>query len=262
MRETLEASLVVGIVLTYLARTHNNKHVKFVWFGVSCGILASILLALVFTTYSDLLTGSAEQIYEGTTMLIAAALLTWMILWMIRQGREMRRNIEGEVATHVQNDHPIGIFLLTFFSTAREGVETVIFLQASLLHAKAGAHLVGFLFGIGAALLIAYGMFKGFSVLPLKKVFTVSSCLLLLFGAGLVAHGIHEFQEAGILPYLIEHVWDMNGFVHENSTLGEFLKSIFGYNGNPSLLEILGYATYVVLITGMWRRLNRPAKAA
>lgn len=262
MRETLEASLVVGIVLTYLYRTENRKHVKFVWFGVGAGILASVLLALLFTTYDGLLTGSGEQIYEGTTMLIASGLLTWMILWMIRQGRQMRRQIEGEVAAHVENDHPLGIFLLAFFGTAREGVETVIFLQAAVLHARSGSHFVAFLLGVGSALVLTYCLFKGFNFLPLKKFFTVSSVLLLLFGAGLIAHGIHEFQEAGILPSLIDHVWDMNGIVHENSTVGQFLKSIFGYNGNPSLLEILGYGSYIAIIGTVWYRLNKPAKAA
>jgi high-affinity iron transporter len=254
MRETLEASLVVGIVLTYLLRTDNRRHVKFVWLGVAAGITASVLLAMSFYLYAGELTGTSEQIYEGSMMLVAAGLLTWMILWMIRQGSHMRRTIEGEVATHVERDHALGIFSLAFFGTAREGVETVIFLQAAILHAKAGSHLIGFLLGLGVALLLTYCLFKGFSVLPLRKFFAVSSVLLLLFGAGLVAHGIHEFNEAGILPPLIEHVWDMNGLVHENSTVGQFLKSIFGYNGNPSLLEVLGYGLYVLAIAGIWRR--------
>lgn len=261
MRETLEASLVVGIVLTYLLRTDNQRHVKFVWLGVAGGITMSILLALVFVTYSEYLTGAAQQMYEGATMLFAAGLLTWMILWMIRQGRRMRQQIEGEVATHVENDRPLGIFLLAFVGVAREGVETVIFLQAAVLHAKAGSHLVGFLLGMGVALLLTYGMFKGFSRLPLKKFFTISSVLLLMFGAGLIAHGIHEFQEAGILPGLIDHVWDMNSVIHENSVVGQFLKSIFGYNGNPSLLEVLGYVTYVGIIAAVWRRQNRSQTA-
>ncbi len=256
MRETLEASLVVGIVLAYLHRTQNLRHVKFVWFGVTAGIAASIALALAFTLYAEKLQGTAEQIYEGTTMLIAAGLLTWMILWMIRQGRLMRAHIESEVATHVQNDRALGMFMLAFIGTAREGFETVIFLQAAILNARAGAHLVGFLLGMGTALLLSYCMFKGLSAIPIRKFFAASGVALLLFGAGLVAHGIHEFEEAGLLPPIIEHVWDTNGVVNENRPVGQFLKSIFGYNGNPSLLELLGYGTYVACIAALWRRQN------
>ncbi len=266
LRETLEASLVVGIMLAFLSHTGNRHHKKYVWLGVVAGALCSLALAFVFHMVLGGFTEISENIYEGVTMFVAAGLLTWMILWMIVQGRSMKRHIESEVAEHVENNHALGIFLLSFISTSREGVETVIFLRAAFLNAQVGAHFVGALFGIGIALLLAYCMFKGFSVIPLRQFFTVTSVLLLLFGAGLVAHGIHEFQEAGFLPGIIDQVWDLNPpmlangafpLLHEQGAIGELLKSIFGYNGNPSLLEVLGYVTYIGAIAVLWRKMTR-----
>ncbi len=266
MRETLEASLVVGIILAYLHRTRNTQHIGYVWGGVAGGVVLSILLAIGFSVFAGGLTGRAEELYEGITMLIAAGLLTWMILWMMQQGKYMRRQIEGEVATHIENNRRLGIFFLAFTATAREGAETVIFLQAAILHAKAGAHLIGFLLGLGAALVFAYCLFKGFSRMPLKKFFAISSALLVLFAAGLIAHGVHELQEAGVLPALIDHVWNINPpvitegvypLLHDKGVVGEFLKSIFGYNGDPSLLEVLAYLAYVAGIAGLWRWQNK-----
>lgn len=266
LRETLEASLVVGIMLAFLTFTQNVRQKKYVWLGVGAGIALSLLLATVFHTVAGGFEGTTEALYEGIMMLVAAGLLTWMIFWMINQGRHMKTQIESEVSDHVQNNHALGIFMLSFVSTAREGVETVIFLQAALINASSGAHLTGAVLGIAVALTLAYTMFKGFAVVPLRTFFKVTSILLLLFSAGLVAHGVHEFEEAGVLSGIITPLWDLNPAVltegvypalHENGVVGSLLKGLFGYNGNPSLLEVLAYGTYITAISAAWWGMTR-----
>lgn len=257
LRETLEASLVVGVMLAFLTFTQNMRHKKFVWLGVAAGVVFSLIVAWGLHALSMEFEGAGEEIYEGVMMLVAAGLLTWMIFWMINQGRHMKKQIESEVAVHIENNHWLGIFILSFVSTAREGIETAIFLQAAIFNAQAGATLVGALLGIVVAVTLAFVMFKGFAAVPLRTFFSITSILLLLFGAGLVAHGIHEFEEAGLLPPLIEHVWDMNGVLHEDGAIGGLMKGLFGYNGNPSLLEVLGYLGYVGGVSFGWKKMNR-----
>jgi len=257
LRETLEASLVVGIILAYLNKTKNKKHGRFVWFGVLMGVLVSVVLAYVFERYLGGFEGAKEQIYEGITMLVATVLLTWMILWMLRQRQHLKGNIEGKVSAHIEGDHPWGLFFLTFVSVVREGIETVIFLKAVTLQSGGEGTFSGALLGILLAILISFLLFKGVARFPLRKFFTFTSVLLILFAAGLFAHAVHEFQEAYVLPIFIEHIWDLNSILDENASFGALLKGLFGYNGNPSLLEVLSYLAYLVVISVSWRLIDQ-----
>lgn len=268
LRETLEASLVVGIVLAYLDRSGRRQFNRFVWLGVAGGIAVSVLLAFVFEWIFGGLEGKAEELYEGGTMLLAAGLLTWMIIWMLRQRRTMRSSIEQETAEHVSNEYPLGILFLTLVSTAREGIETVIFMKALIVHSDAGLQLLGGAAGILFAIGISYFLFRGLELLPLSRIFSSTSVLLILFAAGLVAHGVHEFQEAGILPFLTATIWDLNPpaladgsypLFHESGAIGSILKGVFGYNGDPTILEVLSYVTYLIAAFFGWKRMTREA---
>ncbi len=260
-RETLEASLVVGIILAFLSRTGGAKYKSAVWSGVGSAVVSSILLAWAFQSYFGGFTGKAEELYEGIMMLAAAGLITWMIMWMLRQGARMKGEIEGRVSGHVENHYPLGIFLLTFISVAREGIETVIFLQAAFIQSQAAYHNIGAVLGIVIAIGASYVFLKGMYAVPLKKFFLVTGIVLILFAAGLVAHGVHELEEAGVIPVLVEHVWDTTSVLSEDGTVGSMLKALFGYNGNPSLGEALSYASYLLLIGVLWRqRMKMPVK--
>lgn len=271
LRETLEASLVVGIVLAFLQRTGQRKYDIIVWLGVFGGMIVSFILALVFQALFGGFTGAAEQIYEGITMLVAAALLTWMIVWMIRQRRAIRSEIEGKVSKHVAQQWPLGIFALVLVSTAREGIETVIFLNALLVHSHAGYQIFGGIAGIVIAIGLSYFLFRGIEVIPMRKFFAVTGVLLILFAAGLVSHGIHEFQEAGLISVLSRPLWDINPpvltegiypLLHDHGMIGGFLRSLFGYTGSPSGLEVIGYLAYILGISWLWRQMSRPQRTA
>ena len=255
-RETLEASLVVGIVLAYLNRTNNQNYRKTVYYGIIFGILASIIAAFVFTLFTGGFEGKAEQIFEGITMLIGAFLLTTMILWMMQQ-RHIAKEIEGKVEKHLMAQpllSHLGIFMLIFVAIIREGVETVIFLNA--INYASGINFVGGTLGIVAAIFVGYLFFVGFKKINLKKLFNVSSILLILFAAGLVAHGFHEFEEAGIVNGIITPLFDINPILNEKGILGSFLKGLFGYNGNPSLLEVAAYIAYLGVIFYLYKRIE------
>ena len=263
-RETLEAALIVGIVLSYLARLHQTEYNRTVYFAVVSGIVASIFGAWVFNHIAGGFSGRSEEIFEGFVMLIGAVLLTTMILWMMKQ-KHVARELEEKVAAEVGSAHRFGLFFLVFIAILREGIETVIFLSASSF-ASGNNSLIGAVLGIMAAVLLSYAMFVGAMKINLKRFFNVTSILLILFAAGLVAHGIHELQEAGVVPILVEHLWDINPAVnpdgsyplmHEKGVLGGLLAGLFGYNGNPSLLEVLSYFGYLALIFFLWRNIER-----
>ena len=255
-RETLEASLVVGIVLAYLNRTNNQNYRKTVYYGIIFGILASIIAAFIFTFFAGGFEGKTEQIFEGITMLIGAFLLTTMILWMMKQ-RHIAKEIEGKVEKHLMGTplfSHIGIFMIIFIAIIREGVETVIFLNA--INYASGINFFGGTLGIIAAVIVGYLFFVSTRKINLKKLFNVSSVLLILFAAGLVAHGFHEFEEAGLVSGIVTPVFDINYILNEKGVAGSFLKGLFGYNGNPSLLEVIAYASYLVLIFFLYKRIE------
>ena len=257
-RETLEASLVVGIVLAYLNKTNNQNYRKTVYYAIIFGIIASILAAVAFTFFAGGFEGKAEELFEGITMLIGAFLLTTMILWMMQQ-RHIAKEIEGKVERHLLSSRPLfshlGIFMIIFIAIIREGVETVIFLNA--INYANGINFIGGSLGILAAIVVGYLFFISTRKINLKRLFNVSSILLILFAAGLVAHGIHEFEEARVLNPIVEHLWDINHIVDEKGIFGSFLKGLFGYNGNPSLLEVISYAAYLALIFILYRRIEK-----
>lgn len=241
--------------MAYLKRTGQQKHNKSVWWGVAAGVAGSVIIAVLFSLFFGGLSGRTEQIFEGITMLLAAVLLTWMIMWMMKQ-EHVVRDIESKVGKEVQKEHPFGIMLLAAIAVFREGVETVIFLSAASIVAE-GFNLWIAVLGILIALVIGYFFFLGIQKIKIKLFFQVTSIILILFAAGLVAYGVHEFQEAGLLPTLVEHVYDINHVLDEKGPVGSVLRSLFGYNGNPSLLEIISYLGYLLLTYGLYRNIER-----
>ncbi len=262
LRETLEAALVTGIVFGYLKKTGQPQYKKYVWGGIVSAIIVSLLGAWGFTVLAGGFEGTAEALFEGVTMLIGAALLTTMILWMMKQQGNVAR-LKEKVATHVDNAKKWELAGLVFFAVLREGIETVIFLNA-VWFATEGNGLMGALLGIVIALVLGYALYKGSLKMNIKHFFTVTSILLILFAAGLVAHGVHELQEASVIPIVAEHIWDINPVVveegiypalHEKGAVGGILKGLFGYNGNPNLLEVIAYIVYLVVIVGVYKKM-------
>jgi len=256
-RETLEAGLVVGIVLAYLNKTNNQNYKKTVYYAVAFGILASILAAFSFTFFAGEFQGASEQIFEGATMILGAFLLTTMILWMMQQ-RFISEDIESKVRMHLTNPAPwvshLGIFMVIFVAIIREGIETVIFLNA--INYQSGINFLGGTLGIIAAVAVGYLFFVSTRKINLKRLFNVSSVLLILFAAGLVLHGVHEFVESGILPGIVSPLFDFSHILSDESALGSFLKGLFGYVSDPSLIEAMAYFAYLGMILILYRRIK------
>lgn len=244
-----------------MTKTGARSQFRQVYAGIASAILASVAFAVLFQLISGEFAGPAAQIFEGLTSLIAAGLLTTMILWMSRRGPTLQRELEAKTAL-ASMSQSLGLFSLVFVAVVREGVETVLFLAA--LPGQDLTTLAGAILGFGVAVGLGFLYFSGSKRFSLRTFFRATTILLVIFAAGMVAYGIHELQEAQVLPVFIEHLWDINYFLNENSPLGLILKGLVGFNANPSLLEVVGYATYLLLI-GLYlirepvsRRMNRP----
>ncbi len=259
LREGLEAALIVGIVLGVLHRLQRQDLVRPAWVGVAAAVALSIAGGLALRSLGIALEGRSEEVFEGATMLVAASVLTWMIFWMGRRGREIQTSLERDVRRAAAQRSAWGLFGLTFIAVVREGIETVLFLNAALFTSTPAQILIGGIVGLTVAVGLGWAIFAAGRRLNVRAFFQATGILLLLFAAGLVARGVHEFQEAGLLPTLVQSVWNLNPILDEHSLPGEFLKALFGYNGDPSLLEVLAYGLYLLIAgwTGL-RQATRP----
>ncbi|MBI2288727.1 MAG: FTR1 family protein [Chloroflexi bacterium] len=248
LREGLEAALIVGIILAYLARTDNRQGFKPVWLGTSAAVLVSLIAGVIIYFTAGELSGRGEEIFEGIAMFIATGVLTWMIFWMRKQAIDIKAHLHAQIQSVLTSGSSLGLALLAFIAVVREGIETVLFLFAATRVAESAVSFtVGGILGLVIAIAIGYSIYKGTSRLNLRSFFNVTSLVLIIFAAGLLAHGIHEFHEAGVIPPIIEHVWDINNILPEKSTFGRFLTALVGYNGNPSLVEVVAYSIFLLL---------------
>jgi high-affinity iron transporter len=247
-REGLEAALILGIVLSVLRRFGRQDQERTAWLGAGLAAVVSLGAGIGLYTLGTSFEGEAEQVFEGLTMLLAAGVLTWMIFWMSRQGRAVQTQVEQDMGRAARNDGKWAVFSLAFLAVVREGIELALFLTAATFTATAAATLAGGLVGLALAGLAGWLIFATTAHLDVRAFFRVTSILLIFFAAGLVGHGVHEFNQAGILPAVVEHVWDVNPVLDENSGVGQLLKALLGYNGNPSLTEVVAYAGYWVAV--------------
>ena len=246
-REGLEMSLIVVIVLAYLIRTGRFQFVNQVWLGVLLAAVLSIIAGGILFTVGATFEGRNEQIFEGIAMIVTASVLTWMIIWMKGQAHSIRGELEGQIELAITQGSTFTLASIAFLAVIREGLETALFLFGASQTTTPIQTGLGGVLGLLVAVGIGWILYKGSHRINFSSFLTSTGVLLILFAAGLLAHGIHEFQEAGIFPIIVEHVWNINFIIDEKGAIGSLLKGLFGYNENPSLLEVIAYPTYLIL---------------
>lgn len=254
-RESLEASLIIGIILGYLLRTKQEKYNNLVYMSIAAGITASVMFAYAFNYVAGGFQGTLEQVFEGATMIIAALLLTFMILWMIKQ-RHIALHFHRRMQEKIDSGKMLGLFMIGCVAVLREGVETVIFLDAASF-AEGPTSLVGAFAGVFSAIVLGYLVFIGATKVGIRKFFNATSILLIFFAAGLTARGVHELQEAGFLPFLENQAYNISGIISADGYAGRLLTGLFGYNAAPSILEVCIYASYFFLIYIFYRNIEK-----
>jgi len=263
LREGIEAVLIVSIVLGMLKKLGRSDRAWLVWLGVGTAVAASLAVAIGLNIIGAEFDGPGEMAFEAFTMLFAAAVLTWMIFWMQKQGRRTQLELEADVRQALSGGQNVALFSVAFFAVLREGVELALFLTAvnfSTALVAGEAPILGWLgglLGLIAALIIGWLMYESAIKLNLRRFFKFTSIILVFFAAGLVGHAVHELNELGWLSAVMEHVYDLAPLLPETSTVGEFMKALFGYTASPSLTEMLAYVGYFVVVLGWLRYLDR-----
>lgn len=244
LREGLEAALIIGIVLGALNKIHRPDLRFSVLYGTLSAFGVSLLTAIGLNLLGAEFEGQGEAIFEGITLLLAAGLLTWMIVWMGRQARTLKGNLESGVQQAALQTGASALFLLAFFSITKEGIELAVFLYAARLASTAVSTYTGAVLGLCIAGGFGWLLFHSTRRLSLQRFFQVTNILLILFAAGLVSHAVHAFGEVGWVSPIVSPLWNLNPILNENSIPGQILHTLFGYSGSPSLSEVMAYTGY------------------
>ncbi len=248
LREGIEAALVIAIMLSYLKKTQRMDLRSYVLGGAIVAVLTSLTIGAILGIVWNLFEGVALTIFEGAVVLIAAALLTTMILWMWNVGATISTEIQESVKLQTALRGGVGLFVLAFALILREGVELVLF-TISLAVQDLLQTLVGVSIGLALAIILGVGIYQGSLRISLGGFFKWTSIFLVLFAAGMIAYGIHELQEAGLLLIGPIEVWNINPILDDKGDVGSLLKALFGYNGNPSALEVVAYVAYLLIVS-------------
>lgn len=254
LREGLEASLVVSILVAFLVRTDRRSELPKVWLGVAVAVLVSIGVTLGLTLTQQALTFEAQEALGGSLSIIAVGFVTWMIFWMRRNARTLSRDLQGRLDDALRIG-PVAVVVVSALAVGREGLETAVFFFAAAQAAgQTTEPLIGFLLGIAVSIALAYLLYRGAVKINLGKFFTVTGFFLIFVAAGILAYGVHDLQEAGILPGLTTLAFDVSAAVPPDSWYGTLLKGVFNFSPQTTVLEAVVWVAYVAVVLTLFLR--------
>ena len=262
LREGVEASMIVAILLAYLNRMGKREHFRDVFLGVGAALLlATAAGVVVYTTVRSYNGTRGQTIFETATYLLAAAVLTYMTFWMRNHARSISTELRSRADAAMDGKARWGLALLAFQAVGREGVETVVFTLAIIFSTSPASAVSGALIGLAGSLVIAFVIYRLGHKLNLGKFFTVIGVLLMVFAAGLLADAIQNLQELGWLPVLDLPMWHTGQLLSQDSALGDVLHSFFGYSDAPTPLQLLVYVGYLVIVIAAYLGLRSTLRA-
>lgn len=261
LREGLEASLVVTILVAYLVKTGRRDRLGDVWTGVGAAIALAAAFGALLTFTSQQLTFQAQEAFGGIMSILAVGLVTWMIFWMKKTSRFLKRELEGKMSAALSMGR-VALMVIAFVSVGREGIETSLFVW-STTQATAGTHpFIGVALGLLSAVTIAYLIYKSAIQINLAKFFTYTGIGLVVVAAGVLAYGFHDLQEAGIIGGLNSTVFDISATIPLSSWYGTLLKGAFNFNPIPTYVEFSVWVAYLVTVMTALLWPSRPRVSA
>ncbi|WP_024285246.1 iron uptake transporter permease EfeU [Cellulomonas sp. KRMCY2] len=254
LREGLEAALVVGILLAYLVRSGRRDLVHQVWLGVAAAVMVSLAFGAVLTFGPSGLTFEAQELIGGTLSILAVGLITWMIFWMSRTARYLKADL------HTRLDDALtagrwAVLVMTLLAVGREGLETALFLWAAAEATGASTQpLVGAVLGLLSAAALGWALYRGAVSLNLRVFFSWTGLFLVVVAGGVLAYGVHDLQEAGVLPGLNALAFDVSAAVPPQSWYGTLLKGVLNFSPVTTWLELAAWTAYVVPTATLFAR--------
>jgi high-affinity iron transporter len=257
LREGLEAALVVSILVAFLVRTDRRHVLPKVWFGVAIAVAISVGVTLVLALTQQALTFEAQEALGGSLSIIAVGFVTWMIFWMRRTARTISADLRGKLEDAIKMGST-AVVVMAALAVGREGLETALFFfTAAQAAGETSQPLIGFLLGIAVAIALAYLLYRGAVKINLGRFFMVTGALLIFVAAGILAYGVHDLQEAGILPGLNSLAFDVSATVPPDSWYGVLLKGVFNFSPQTTWLEAVVWTVYVAVVLTLFLRPQR-----
>jgi high-affinity iron transporter len=269
-RESVEALLVVGILYSWLRATPPGRRgLPYLWGGVAAGLALALALALVLLGVSSWLSDEGQEWFQAIMALAACALVVQMVVWMKKHGRTLKGELESGARSSMQHGNWWGLLVLVMIAVAREGSETVVFLYGTVSAGAAGASswllaLAG-LGGFVAALLTFWLLQLGGKLITWRRFFQITEILLLLLAGSLLVGGLDHLISLGVVPPLVDPLWDSSWLLNDSSGIGKILADFAGYRAYPALITVLAWIAYWIMVWGLLRRARpeapRPAAA-
>lgn len=254
LREGLEAALVVSIIVAYLVKSDRRDALPKLWLGVGLAALVPLVAGAIMTWGPKTLTFQAQEILGGLLSFVAVGLVTWMIFWMGKNARELKGELEGSLSkTLAEGGSGWGVVWIAVVAVGREGVETALFVWATVrssIETSIMQTTAGVVTGLVLAIVLGVLIYQGAVRINLRIFFAVTGYFLIVVAAGIVAYGIGDLQEAGLLPGHTSHAWDLSSYLPANTSplhwLYVLLEAMFQLNLQPSVLQVVGWCLYIV----------------
>ena len=266
LREGLEASLVVSILIAYLVKTDRRHDIRYIWIGVGSAIALVVAVFTVIQVVVGQLPFRTQELVGGTLSIIAAALVTWMLFWMRRTARTLKSELEGELA-HAVALGSGAIVLVAFLTVGREGLETAAIIYGTVAGSYTVQPFLGAISGMLVAVALGYLIYRGAIRVNLAKFFTITGALLVVVAAGVLAYGVFDLQEAAFLPQLTQQVgpisnlgntaFDISSTIPPDSWYGTLLKGTINFQPNPSWLQLIAWVAYLAIVLPLYLRGSR-----
>ncbi len=263
LREGLEGTLVVSILVAYLVKSQRRDALRKVWVGVAVALALAIGFGAVLTyVNAELLSGPNQELFEAITSVVAVGFVTWMIFWMRRTARKLKGDLTGKLEEALQMG-TFAVVLVGFLTVAREGLETaLLFFSAAQGATDSAGPLLGLIGGVLTAVVIGYLIYRAAIRINLARFFTWTGVLLVLVAAGIFKYGIHDFQEAGVLGGLSNHAFDIAGWYNPTSWYAALLTGMFNVTPQPTVAETIAWVAYGVVVLTLFLLPSRKAPVA
>jgi high-affinity iron transporter len=246
LREGLEAALVVGILIAYVVKIRRRDVLKRIWLGVALAVLVSLALGAVLTFGAYGLSFEAQEAIGGSLSIVATVFVTWMVFWMLRTSKNLKHHLQNDVDQHLEGAG-WGLVLVAFLAVGREGIETALFIWAAVqATGSTTLPLLGAALGIVTAVLLGWLINRGLVRINLSKFFAWSGAFLIVVAGGVLSYGVHDLQEAGILPGLHNLAFDVSAAVPPDSWYGTLLKGTVNFSPATTWFEAIAWTVYVV----------------
>ena len=254
LREGLEAALVVGILVAYLVKSGRRDLLPQLWTGVGLAVLVSLAFGAALTFGPRGLTFEAQEAIGGTLSILAVGLITWMIFWMGKTARHLKADLHGKLDDAVAAGR-WAVLVMAVLAVGREGLETALFLWAGAQATGATVQpLIGAVLGLAVAVGLGWAVYKGAVRLNLRVFFAWTGLALIVIAAGVLAYGVHDLQEAGILPGLHTLAFDVSATIPPSSWYATLLKGVFNFSPATTWLQAVVWTAYLVPVLTVYVR--------